>query len=181
MTYIDTIIVTQALAGSRLTIQKTISGDPWSLEYRENSAVLAWSADSSTLAWNANSATLAWDSPAWLPWPGEIKVKNSIYDIRIMAGQANTQGIVSQLTLTVDAPDISEFIANVAISSAGTRLPITKSYVSIKGVTATIVSDGGTAVSPRQEDASVSGPLFTTRDTANAAVNGHINARIEGY
>lgn len=181
MTYVDTIIVTRALAGSRLTIQKTIAGDPWSLEYRENSAALAWRADSSALAWNADSATLAWDSPAWLPWPGEISVKNSIYDIRIMAGQANTQGIVSQLTLTVDAPDISEFIANVAISAGGTRLPITKSYISIKGVNLTLVADGGTAIRPQQEDALATGPLVKTYDAAAAAVSGHVNARIEGY
>lgn len=181
MTYVDTVIVTQALAGSRLTIQKTITGDPWSLEYRENSQMLMWSADTTTLMWHTDSATPMWDAPAWLPWPGEIKVKNSVYDIRIMAGQANTQGIVSQLTLTVDAPDISEFIANVAISAGGTRLPITKSYVSIKGVNLTLVADGGTAIRPQQEDALATGPLVKTYDAAAAAVSGHVNARIEGY
>jgi hypothetical protein len=184
MTYVDTLTFTQARAGSQLTIQYTIQGDPWSLEYRENSAALAWSGDATTLAWSADSATLAWDSPDYSPWPGSITVKNSIYDFRVTAGQSNTQGIVSELTMTVDAPDIEETLDNVVISAGGTRLPVTKGYAVIKNVQLTVQADGGTAISARVDDKVTTlgaGPLVHGLDAAGANTSALIDARVQGY
>lgn len=184
MTYVDTLTFTQALAGSQLTIQYDIQGDPWSLEYRENSAALAWSGDTSTLAWSADSSTLAWDSPDYLPWPGTITVKNSIYDFRITAGQSNTQGIVSELTMTVDAPDVEETVDNVVIAAGGTRLPITKTYSVIKNVQLTVQADGGTAISARTDDKVTTigaGPLVHGLDAAGSNTSALIDARVQGY
>lgn len=184
MTYVDTLTFTQALAGSQLTIQYTIQGDPWSLEYRENSAALAWSGDATTLSWHADSSTLAWDSPDYLPWPGSITVKNSIYDFRVTAGQSNTQGIVSELTMTVDAPDIEETVDNVVVSAGGTRLPITKTYTVIKNVQVTVQADGGAAISARVDDKVTTigaGPLVHGLDAAGANTSALIDARVKGY
>jgi hypothetical protein len=182
MTYVDTLTFTQALAGSQLTIQRTIEGDPWSVEYRENSAVLAWNGNDTVLAWNADDSTLVWDSPPYLPWPGQITVKNSIYDFRVIAGQANTQGVVSELTMTVDAPDLDETLYNVAISAGGTRpVPILPFNV-FKGVHLTLLNDGGTAVTAKQEDLNpVLKPLLRCYDSALAGTAGHVNARYQGY
>jgi hypothetical protein len=184
MTYVDTLTITQALTGSRLTIQYDIQGDPWSLAYRENSATPAWSGDASTLAWHADSSTLAWTSPDYLPWPGQITVKNSIYDFRIMAGQANAQGIVSTLTMTVDAPDIEETLNNIVIAAGGTRLPITKTYSVIKNVQLTVQSDGGSAISARTDDKVTTlgaGPLVHGLDAAGSNTSALIDARVQGY
>jgi hypothetical protein len=182
MTYVDRITFTAALAGSQLTIQYTVSGDPWSIEYRENSAELAWSGDDTTLAWSADSSVLAWDSPAYLPWPGQITVKNSIYDFRITAGQANTQGMVTELTLTVDAPDISETLNGVAIAAGGTRLATTKPFTVFKGVHLTLLNDGGTATTVKQEDLDpVLKPLIRGYDVAGAGASCHVNATPYGY
>jgi hypothetical protein len=183
MTYVDTLTFTQALAGSQLTIQYTIQGDPWSLEYRENSAALAWSGDATTLAWSADDSTLAWTLPPYLPWPGNITVRNSIYDFRIIAGQANTQGIVSELTMTVDAPDIEETLNDIVISAGGTRLPITKSYVVIKNVQLTVQNDGGSAISARIDDKVTTvgaGPLVHGLDATGANTSALVDARIQG-
>ena len=182
MTYVDTIIVSQALAGSRLTIQHTVTGYPWSLEYRENSAALALSADDTTLAWNADDSTLAWDSPPWLAWPGEIVVGKSIYDIRVTAGQANTQGAISQLTLTVDAPNVSETLNDVVISAGGTRLPIAKDYQVIKNIQLTVQADGGVAISTRIGDKDKDlGPLIYGLDATGANTSALVDAYVQGY
>jgi hypothetical protein len=180
--YSDTIVTTGARAGSTLTLAAAVQGDPWKIEYRENSTRAMWSADASSAMWNASSATLMWDAPTYLAWPGSIAVfPDSMFDFRITAGQAQTQGKITGLTVTLDAPDIAETLANVAISSGGTRLSPTKSYGTIKSVHLTTVSDGGTAVSATQEDTQATGPRVNSRDGSGVAVNGHVNARIEGY
>lgn len=184
MTYVDTITVSEALSGSRMTIQHTIQGDPWSIEYRENSPTLAWNADASTLAWNAVATTLAWDQPAYLPWPGEIVVVNSIYQFRIAAGQSTTQGVVSEFTVTIDAPDIEEFVDNVVISSGGTRLPITQVFAVIKNIQLTVQADGGTAISARVDDKVTTlgaGPLIHGLDAAGSNTSALVDAHIQGY
>lgn len=180
--YDDTIVTAGARAGSTLTLAAAVQGDPWKIEYRENSTKSMWSADASSAMWNANSATLMWDAPTYLAWPGSITVyPDSMFDFRITAGQAQTQGKITGLTVTLDAPDIAETLANVAISSGGTRLAPTKSYGTVKSVHLTVVSDGGSAVSGKQEDTQATGPLVKSYDGTGVAVNGHVNARIEGY
>jgi hypothetical protein len=184
MTYEDTVTVSEALSGSRMTIQQIIQGDPWSIEYRENSAALAWNADDSTLAWATDDTTLAWDLPDFLPWPGEIIAANSLYDFRVTAGQSQTQGIVSELTITIDAPDIEESLDNVVISVGGTRLPITESFTFIKNVQVTVQSDGGSAISARVDDKVTTvgaGPLVHGLDATGANTSALIDARIQGW
>jgi hypothetical protein len=53
--YEDRIITNGARAGSTLTLTATVQGDPWKIEYRENSTKAMWSADASSLMWNASS------------------------------------------------------------------------------------------------------------------------------
>jgi hypothetical protein len=180
--YEDRIVTTGSRAGSTLTLSAAVSGDPWRIEYRENSTKAMWGADASALMWNASASTLMWDAPAYLTWPGQVSVfPDSMFDLRITAGQAQTQGKITGLTVTLDAPDISETLANVAISSGGTRLAPLRSYGTVKSVQLTVVTDGGAAVSATQEDTQATGPLIKARDGSGVAVNGHVNARIEGY
>lgn len=182
MTYVDTLTITSALSGSRLTIGYTIAGDPWTLEYRENSARLLWSADSSTLMWSSTDTDYMWDQPAWLSWPGAIDVGNSVYDFRITTGQGATQGVVSEFVFTIDAPDVAEVINDVSIGSGGTRLTLTKTYSVVKNVQLTVQNDGGTAITARTEDKSATlGPLIKCLDAAGSATTGLVDARIQGY
>jgi len=182
MTYEDRVVTAGARSGSKLTISAAIQGSPWTLQYRENSTKAMWSADGSTPMWASDSSTAMWDTPPYQAWPGSIIVfPDTMIDVLVTAGQGATQGKISGLTLTLDAPDISETLAKPKISSGGTRLPITKSYVAIKSVLPVVVSDGGTAVSAKQEDTQSTGPLVKTYDGTGTAVNGHVNARVEGY
>jgi hypothetical protein len=130
------------------------------------------------------ASPLAWTQTDYLPWPGAILVKNSIYDFRIIAGQSNTQGIVSELTIVIDAPDIEESLDNVVIAAGGTRLPITKIFSIIKNVQATVQADGGTAISVRIEDKVTTpgaGPLVHGLDAAGSNTSALVDFRIQGY
>src|SRR5256885_11941455 len=93
-----------------------------------------------------------------------------MYDFRISAWEsALQQGIVSEFTIIVDAPDEDELLNNIVISSGGTRLPITKVFSSIKNVQLTVQADGGTAISARTDDKdTVQGPLVHGLDAAGA-------------
>lgn len=181
MTYEDRITVSQALAGSQMTITSTVAGDPWSIEYRENSQAPMWGPDATALMWGSDSGALMWDAPEYQPWPGSITAKSSIYDFRVITGQGVTQGVVSAFTITIDAPDKSEFLTNVSIDAGGTNLALTKTYTSIKGVNLTLLNDGGTAVTAKQEDTAVTGPLVKAYNSAGTAVTGHVNALVQGY
>lgn len=184
MYYLDRILVNAALAGSRMTISAAIQGDPWAIYYRENSPVLMWSVDPSALMWSPGSGVIddMWDTPPYQPWPGEIIARNSTYDFLIYTGPGGTQGVVSELTFVIDAPDVEESLNDVAISAGGTRLPITKDYQVIRNVQLTVQADGGAAISVRYEDKDASlGPLVKCLDAAGAATAGTIDARIQGH
>lgn len=182
MTYEDRITVSAALAGSKMTLDYAITGDPWSVQYRENSAELMWSLEDATAMWSTDDSTLTWDLPEWLPWPGEVIAKNSLYDFLITTGQGLTQGVVSSFSIVIDAPDIDESMNDVAVSAGGTRLTLTKTYQVIQNVQLTLQTDGGTAVTARYEDKDATlGPLVKCFNSAGTAVSGTLDARIKGY
>lgn len=182
MSDVESVTTTAALAGSRMTIAHTITGDPWSIEYRENSAKRLWGLDDAALMWGADDSLLFWDDPAWLPWPGEIVAENSIYEIRVSAGQSTEQGQVTELTVTIDAPDLTEQLNDVAILAAGTRLVLTEDFGVIKNIQLTVQAAAGGAISARTEDKSVAlGPLVKCYDAGGVAVNGLVDAVVQGY
>lgn len=182
MTYEDRVTITEALAGSVMTIEATVVGSPWSIEYRENSAALWWNADSSTLMWGTDSGAAMWDTPDWQSWPGAIVVGNTLIDLRITTGQGTTQGVISALTVTVDAPDLVEDLNDVVIAGAGTRLTLTKDFSVVKTIQITVQNDGGSAITARIEDKSATlGPLVQCLDAAGSATSGLIDARVQGY
>jgi putrescine transport system ATP-binding protein len=84
-------------------------------------------------------------------------------------------------TLTVDAPDINETLSNVALAAVGARLPIRRSYQSIKAVSLQQIHDGGSAVRLEVLDRSVSGPLCMGLDSSGAGAAAHTDVIIQGY
>jgi predicted phage tail protein len=182
MTFEGRITVGEALEGSLMTIAATVFGGMWFIEYRENSLKLLWSADGSTPLWGADDSALLWELPPYLPWPGQVVARNTIYDFRITTAQGATQGEVDAFSITVDAPDIVEKFNDIVISSLGTRLPITKPFSVVKYVNATLQNDGGTAVTVTIEDKdALLGPLMKTRAAGLGAVQGLIDAEVGGY
>lgn len=182
MTYEDQIVVSEALAGSRMTINRTILGDPWSIQYRENGPSLMWDLDGSLPMWGSDDSESAWDLPPYQPWPGEIIAKNTAYDFFITTGQGQTHGIIGDFSIVVDAPDIEEFLDDIAVAPGGTRLPITKDFRVIKNIQLTVQGDGGSAVTARYLDKNVElGPLTEALSATAISVAGILDARIKGY
>jgi hypothetical protein len=180
-TYIDSVTITQALAGSTMTLTATVAGDPWKIEYRENSPALMWAVDANAAMWTDDAAAF-WDVPDWQAWPGQVTVPgNTIYDFRFSTGEAQTQGTVSAFAVVVDAPDITESINNAVLVSGGTRLTLTQTYRVIKNISLTIQQDGNGAASVQIIDKLKTGPLIQAKNSAGAGVAALIDARIQGY
>lgn len=121
----------------------------------------------------------------WIPFVGVLTgiTAATSYDLRVTIDGGPVQGIIATLTLLLDAPDISESLANVAIASGGTRLTLARAYRVIKTAQLTVVHSGAeTAITARAEDKNASlGPLVKGYDQAGVAVAAHVDASIVGY
>lgn len=123
---------------------------------------------------------------AWLPFAGAVSgvEASTSYDLRVTVAGGPTQGIISTLTLFLDAPDIMEALEDVAIAvTTGTRLPITLPFRTVKSVSLTVVASGAeTAITARTQDKDATlGPLVQTLDAVGAVVAGHVDAQVRGF
>ncbi|SCX94459.1 hypothetical protein SAMN05216420_101407 [Nitrosospira sp. Nl5] len=118
----------------------------------------------------------------YLPWPGQISAKNADYQFRITVGSGDAQGKISGLTVTIDAPDIVESIADLAISSSGTAIPYTKDFTSIKTVNAQLQANGSGAVTVEIDKTSPLAPTIKAYNASHIAVSGATaDLFIQGY
>jgi len=85
------------------------------------------------------------DGAGWRPWPGAVETARQLYRFRITAQASATRGRISACAIVMDVPDAEEEIADLTIPSGGVRLPLAKSYRSIRTVIGTFQDDGGTA------------------------------------
>lgn len=156
------------------------------VDYRIAVSPTFWASDPSTF-WGTDSDDF-WAAEtfgAWQPWPGVLGPIDSTaeeYDLRVSVAGSLTQGVLTELSLLVDVPDILEYLEDVAISSGGTRLPITRTYRVITSVQITVQDDGGTAASALilDKDATL-GPNIKTINTSRTGVNGTVDAVVQGY
>lgn len=119
---------------------------------------------------------------AYQLWPGSLAVDGGMQVLfRITLAEGDLQGVIDEITAVLDVPDIVESLSAVSIASGGTRLPITRTYNSIKTVVLTVHS-GGTGASARivDKDAAL-GPLVQVINTSGTAVAGTVDAQIQGY
>jgi hypothetical protein len=179
-TYTTSYTVLADEVGSRLTLLLDIVAASYTLEYRYDTQGEFWSNDSNFF-WG-NDALTFWPAPTeWATWPGAIEsVAEGKIEFRITTQSGIVQGAVSQLTLQFDVDDEFEEIDDVSILAAGTRLPLTKTYRSIKNIQLTLQDDGGTAVSAKWTDKLATGPLIHCFNSAGTKVAGVIDARIQG-
>lgn len=182
VTYEAQVSPTSATDGSTMTIDAAITGTIVTIEYRPDGPGAFWGADSGGAFWGADADAFWPDPPDYQPWPGAVTVSNQPYDVRVSISGGATQGRISTMTVTIDAPFVEEGLNDVVISAGGTRLPITRSYRAIDNVQLTVQADGNGAVSARIEDKSATlGPLIKTINDAGVAVAGLVDARIRGY
>ena len=155
-------VLSAGLEGSTLFLATIITGATYQIYYTETE--IATSITSSSMV-----------------WPGNLNVKTGYnYSIELIVSQGQAQGIVSQFTVKADVPDISESKADIAISAAGTRLPLTKTYHAIKIVNLS-VRDSGTALFTKVIDKLNTGPLIKCYNASGVAVDGLVDIIVQGY
>lgn len=149
-------------AGSQLTIDATIVGDSFQIDYIPPSG----------------GATYA-------PFPGYIpKAEAGLYKFKIYIPSqfGAVAPKITALSLNLDVEDITENFENIAIASGGTRLPITKTYRGIKNVTLTMQTDASGVSALKVTDKNHTlGPLIYAYDTGGTAVATNIDAFVRGY
>ena len=153
----------------------------YSLHFRTDPQVVFWGVNEA-LMWT-NDASLFWSvAGEWLPWSGSLKnLIRQQYEFRITVNSGLALGAITALTVNIDMPDVVEEVLNVAIGSGGTRVPLTKSFQSIKVVSPKLLDDGGDATHIKIVDKDTTGPLIRAFNASNVATTAHADVTVQGY
>jgi len=180
MTYVVSYMVSDEESGARLSVLLSISASAYSVEYRFDTQGKFWG-DDDDYFWGSDSSKF-WPVPtSWKTWPGSIdSIPSGLIELRITTQEGEIQGSISELTLQFDVDDESETINDFAVLSGGSRVPLTKSYRSLKNIRLDLQSDGGGAISASYADKSLDGPLIYCLDGDGAKVAGTVDVTVQG-
>ena len=121
------------------------------------------------------------------PWPGVLGPfddTSDIYEIRVSFLGGATQGVLSQMDLIVDTPDIEEFYEDVQITVAasGVRLTPAAARRAIDLVNVTLQDDGGSAVTVKIIDKNpTTGALIKAYNAAGTVTTATFDARTKAH
>jgi len=165
----------------RLFLEYELEGISPLVEYVTGGDNLFWEVDS-ILLWSSDSTLLWSSSDALNDWPGSLSnLKRQRYTFLITIQGGRIQGKVKELEIVTDVPDVEETLEDVSIEAAGTRLSLTKTFISIKVVNMVLQDDGGSAMSLVAIDKLRTGPLIKAYTEGGVATTAVIDARIQGY
>lgn len=165
------ISVNSALAGSVMTVEAQAQGVDLRIEYRLTGPGSFYGPDTASF-YGADSTPFYGAPGAWMPWPGQLVVANDAYQFRVTLGAGSTRGILQGLVVTIDAPDMQEVLADVAIAAGGTVIPFMKPFTSIKVVNATLQANGSGAVTVEIDKSNPLTPKIRAFNAAHASVGG---------
>lgn len=130
----DEVVISSALNGSILTLEIDYDGADLTIEYRLAGPGTFYGADADSF-YGPDAEPFYGDGPSdWFPWPGQLTAQNSVYQFRVTIGAGPEQGVIREMTLTIDAPDIEEDIQDVPIDIGGTAIPYIKNFTVIKTI-----------------------------------------------
>lgn len=116
----------------------------------------------------------------WLPYAGKAdSARASAYEMRVQIKGGEYQGIVRSWKVVVDVPDIDEALEDVPVKAAGTRLPVKKDYRRITAISCAIQKSTGVTVQLVDKD--IKGPMVKILDSNGRAVDGVLDARVQGF
>jgi hypothetical protein len=181
--YVTAADFTPADMGTTLTWDWHATAPGWFLEYYSSGDSLFWSGDGEKI-WTTDAAPFWSGTPAWAPWPGAITVHAQRYHFR-WRYQGNGGGCLDRAVLRLDVPDIDEYIPNVPVDVAGSRIPVARDYRAIKTVLLTVQQGApgetlrtATVVDKDPDD----GPLVRLNLVpSGTATAGIVDAHIRGY
>jgi len=178
----DSITVTGALAGSLMTIVAATSGVDLVIEYRFPDSTPFYGLDGESFYGADADPFYAGVQGVWLPWPGQVVAVNDVYQFRVTLGAGTSQGIISQMSIVIDAPDIIDYVDDLLVSATGTAIPYTKVFNVIKNVQATLQSNGSGAETIEVDKTINLTPTIKAYNSSHVAVSGATSdITIRGY
>lgn len=182
MVYVtEAINVNAALAGSIMTLVAQIEGTDLHIDYRLAGPGSFYGPDNQSFY--GPDADPMYEGPGdWKPWPGQLIAENNAYQFRVTIGAGVDRGILQELVLTIDAPDLEEQIADLPIAAGGTLIPYTKSFTLIKTIQATLQANGSGAVTVETTKTSPLAPSVKAFNAAHTAISGATaDITLKGY
>jgi hypothetical protein len=167
------LILSVVRPGSLLALDLDAQGVDLTVEYRFNSpAPLYPSADVDSFYPADDGASFYPPPGPWVAWPGQLVAEPGAYQLRISLGSGATPGTIGTCSLIVDAPDIIEYLEDVAVSAAGTVVPYTSDFAGIRTVTVTLQANASGAVTVEADKTVNLAPVIKAYNAAHVAVSG---------
>lgn len=92
------------------------------------------------------------------------------------------QARLNAMSLVIDAPDILEAVNDLVVSAAGTAIPYTKNFTSIKNIQATLQANGSGAVTVEIDKTLPLTPTAKCFNSFHTAVSGAtVDFSLKGY
>lgn len=177
----EEVSVNSALAGSVMTLEATAQGIDLRIDYRSAGPGTFYAEDDQPF-YGEDDQPFYGPPGAWLPWPGQIVAANDVYQFRVRLGAGASRGVLESLVMTIDAPDLEEEIADLAVNAAGTVVPYEKSFTAIKTVQATLQANGSGAVTAEIDKTVPLAPKVRAFNSAHVAVSGAtVDITLKGY
>jgi hypothetical protein len=175
------ISVNRALAGSVMTLEIDALGTDLTVEYRLAGPTPMYGTD--TAPFYGLDADPFYDPPGeWQPWPGQLIAANEIYQFRVTIGAGVEQGVLQEMFLTIDAPDLEEVLADVPIAASGTVIPFIKPFTKIKAIQVTVQANASGAVGEQVDKTNNLAPVIKLLNSAGTPVSGATaDITLEGY
>jgi hypothetical protein len=160
-----------ALPGSILTLILESEGTDLKIDYRLAGPDPFYGQDVDSFY--GPDAESFYGSPGlWVPWPGQIVAEKESYQFRVTIGAGPIQGKLTSFVVTLDAPDLLEFLDDVLISASGTPVPYTKAFTAIRTVTPTLQANASGAETVETDKTIPLTPVVRAYNSSHVAVSG---------
>ncbi|UVH54660.1 phage tail protein [Variovorax paradoxus] len=182
MVYVtNDVPISSALAGSKMTIAAEVEGVDLRIDYRLAGPGVFYGPDSDSF-YGDDADAFYGAAGSWSPWPGQLVAANDVYQFRVKIGAGATRGILKQLVLTIDAPDIEEVISDLPIDAGGTLVEYTKMFTKITNVQITLQSGGSSAVTAEFERTDDRTVYIGAYNSSHVLVGGAtVDVTLKGY
>lgn len=175
--------------GGTIILDTTLLGVPTTIEWRTDGSILGdfWDSGGADL-WDG-TVGLYGDANAWAPYiNGVTSVQGTSIQWRVTIGAGPVQGQITDMSVRLQMPQLSQVFTGLAIDAGGTRLTPasgspSRTWISVEQVDFTVYVDGSGAVAGRVIDFDPDlGPLVQTINAAGSAVSSTGQAaRVSGF
>lgn len=171
-------LISGALVGSLGSLATTTLGKDVTIEYRRVNGTSFYGPDADSKY--GPDADCFYGKPSdYSLMPGNLAMANDYYQFRVSVG-AGTIGEIDAMTLSVDAPTITETINNVTVT--GGAITYTKAFTSIQAVLATLQTNVLGVVTLETNKTNPLAPTITGYNSAHTAVSGaKADITLQGY